>query len=172
MNGSDLVVPGESQQSYLVERIFGEEIRAPRALPASDANNHAGLVTDQEKQTIVEWIDLGAQFSNDTVISNPGRRNLNQTTFQSTIRPILQQRCAQCHVAGGNSNFVLTNDPEGDFNATAARVNVTTPANSLLLLKGIGTVPMIVNGLPVTPAPMATSDPDYTTIINWITAAQ
>ncbi|MBI3608196.1 MAG: PD40 domain-containing protein [Nitrospirae bacterium] len=172
MNGSDLVVPGESRQSYLVERIFGEEIRAPRALPASDANNHAGLLTDQQKQTIVEWIDLGAQFSNDTVISNPGRRNLDQTAFETAIQPILQQRCAQCHVAGGSSNFVLTNDPEGDFNAVAARANVTTPANSLLLLKATGTVPMIVNGQPVSPVPLATSDADYITILNWITAAQ
>lgn len=61
MNGSELAVPGESRQSYLVERIFGEELRAPLALPAADAANHAGLLTNPEKRTIVEWIDLGAQ---------------------------------------------------------------------------------------------------------------
>jgi mono/diheme cytochrome c family protein len=172
MNGSELVVPGESRQSYLVERIFGQELRASLALPASDANNHAGLLTNQEKRTIVEWIDLGAQFTNNTVITNPGRANLDETVFEASIQPILQQRCAACHVAGGDSNFVLTGSPEGDFNAAAARTNVTNPANSLLLLKGTGTVPMISNGQPVSPSPLATTDADYTTILNWITAAQ
>jgi len=172
MNGSDLVVPGESRQSTLIERIFGEELSASRTLPASDTANHASLLTSAEKEILVEWIDLGAQFSNEAVISNPGRKDLNQTVFETSIQPILQQRCAGCHVAGGPSNFVLTGSPEGDFNATAARVNVTTPANSLLLLKGTGTVPMISSGQPVSPPPLATTDADYTTILNWITAAQ
>lgn len=172
MNGSDLVVPGESRQSHLIERIFGEELRSSPALPASDAANHAGLLTAQDKRTIVEWIDLGAQFSNYDVITNPGRANLDETVFEAAIQPILQQRCARCHVAGGTSNFVLTGDPEGDFGAAAARVNVTNPATSLLFVKGTGVVPMLVNGQPVTPAPLATTDADYATILNWITAAQ
>jgi mono/diheme cytochrome c family protein len=172
MNGSELVVPGESRQSHLVERIFGEELRSTLALPASDTNNHAGMLTAQDKRTIVEWIDLGAQFSNYDVIANPGRANLDETVFETTIQPILQQRCASCHVAGGDSNFVLTGDPEGDFGATAARVNVTSPANSLLFIKGTGVVPMLENGQPVSPAPLATTDADYTTILNWIIAAQ
>jgi mono/diheme cytochrome c family protein len=173
MNGSDLVVPGESRQSYLIERVFGEELRASRTLPASDPANHAALLTLAEKEVLVEWVDLGAQFSNEVIISNPGRKNLSQTVFETTIQPILLQRCGGCHVAGGASNFVLTGDTEeGDFNATAARVNVTTPANSLLLLKGTGTVPMLSNGQPVSPPPLATTDADYTTILNWIMAAQ
>jgi len=173
MNGSDLVFPGESQQSYLIERVFGQEIRAVRSLPASDPNNHAQMLTPDEKQTLVEWIDLGAQFSNEDVISNPGRKRLDTTVFTSAIQPILLNRCGQCHVAGGDSNFVLTGDTEeGDFNATAARVNVTDPAQSILLLKATGTIPMLVNGTAVAPPPLSPSDPDYTTILNWITAAQ
>jgi hypothetical protein len=173
MNGSNLVVPGESRQSYLIERVFGEELRASRTLPASDSANHATLLTSVEKEVLVEWIDLGAQFSNETIIINPGRKDLNQTVFETSIQPILLQRCGGCHVAGGSSNFVLTGDTEeGDFNAVAARVNVTTPANSILLLKATGTVPMISNGQPVTPPPLAITDADYTTILNWITAAQ
>ncbi|HUK55297.1 MAG TPA: hypothetical protein VLY20_01410 [Nitrospiria bacterium] len=173
MNGSDLVFPGESQQSYLIERVFGQEIRAVRSLPASDPNNHAQMLTPDEKQTLVEWIDLGAQFSNEDVVSNPGRKRLDTTVFTSAIQPILLNRCGQCHVAGGDSNFVLTGDTEeGDFNATAARVNVTDPAQSILLLKATGTIPMLVNGTAVAPPPLSPSDPDYTTILNWITAAQ
>jgi len=173
MNGSDLVFPGESQQSYLVERIFGQEIRASRSLPASDPNNHAQMLTPSERQTVVEWIDMGAQFSNEDVISNPGRKRLNQTVFTSTIQPILLKRCGSCHVAGGDSNYVLTGDKEeGDFNATAARVNVANPTQSILLLKATGTVPMLVNGTPVTPPPLSVTDADYTTLLDWITAAQ
>lgn len=67
---------------------------------------------------------------------------------------------------------MLTGDPEGDFGATAARVNVTNPGNSILFVKSTGVVPMLVNGQPVIPAPLATTDADYTTILNWITAAQ
>ena len=173
MNGSDLVFPGESQQSYLIERMFGQEIRSPRSLPASDPNNHDQMLTPDEKQALVEWIDLGAQFSNEDVISNPGRKRLDQTVFTTTIQPILLNRCGQCHVAGGDSNFVLTGDKEeGDFNATAARVNVTNPSQSILLLKATGTVPMLVNGTAITPPPLSKTDADYTTILNWITAAQ
>lgn len=172
MNGSELVVPGESRQSHLIERVFGEELRSSLALPASDANDHAAMLTAQDKRTIVEWIDLGAQFTNNDVITNPGRNNLDEAVFEASIQPILQQRCASCHVAGGDSNFVLTGDPEGDFGATAARVNVTNPENSLLFIKGTGVVPMLVDGQPVNPAPLATTDADYTTILNWIIAAQ
>lgn len=172
MNGSELVVPGESRQSHLIERIFGEELRSSLALPVSDANNHSGMLTAEDRRTIVEWIDLGAQFTNNDVITNPGRSNLDETVFEASVQPILQQRCASCHVAGGDSNFVLTGDPEGDLGATAARVNVTNPANSLLFVKGTGVVPMFVGGQPVNPAPLATTDADYTTILNWIIAAQ
>jgi mono/diheme cytochrome c family protein len=170
-NGSDLVFPGESRQSHLIERIFGEELRAGEPLPASDPAMHSTLLTDPEKLTLVEWIDLGAQFTNKQVITNTGRKNLDQTVFQTAIQPILQQRCAGCHVAGGGSNFVLTGSLEGDLNATASRTNVTNPANSILLLKATGTIPMFVDGLPVSPPPLALSDPDYTTILNWISAA-
>jgi Hydrazine synthase alpha subunit middle domain/WD40-like Beta Propeller Repeat len=173
MNGSEEVKPGESRQSYLIERMFGEELRAAKAIPASDPNAHDGMLTDPEKQALVEWIDLGAQFSNEEVISNPGRKRLDPVVFTSTIQPILMQRCASCHVAGGDSNFVLTGDTEeGDFNATAARVNVTNPSQSILLLKATGTVPMMVGGIALTPPPLSTSDADYTTILNWINAAQ
>ena len=170
--GSDLVIPGESRQSYLVERIFGEEIRASRSLPANDSADHANLMTSDEKERVVEWIDLGAQFSNEDTISNPGRKDLDEAVFEVSIQPILITRCGGCHVAGGSSNFVLTGDAEGDFNVTASRVNVTSPTNSLLLLKGTGSVPMISNGQPVSPAPLSTSDPDYTTLLNWILSAQ
>ncbi len=169
-NGSDLVSPGESRQSHLIERVFGEELRAGDTLPVSDPANHAMLLTDPEKEILVEWIDMGAQFTNKQVIANTGRKNLDQVVFQTAIQAILQQRCAGCHVAGGGSNFVLTGSLEGDLNATASRTNVSDPANSILLLKAIGTIPMRVNGLPVTP-PLLLSDPDYTTILNWISAA-
>lgn len=172
MNGSNLVVPGESRQSHLIERVFGEELRASDTLPETDSANHASLLSSAEKEALVEWIDLGGQFSNKAEMSSPERRNLDATAFEISIQAILQQRCAGCHVPDGSSNFVLTGEPEGDFNTTAARVNVTDPENSILFLKGTGTVPMISNGQAVDPPPLASTDGDYTTILNWIIAAQ
>ncbi|MFQ5579476.1 MAG: hypothetical protein ACE5FZ_02595 [Nitrospiria bacterium] len=171
IDGPNLVFPGESRQSHLIERVFGEELRAGDMLPNPDPAMHATLLTDPEKLVLVEWIDMGAQFTNKKVITNTGRKNLDQTVFQTAIQPILQQRCGGCHVAGGESDFVLTGSLEGDLNATASRTNVTSPANSILLLKATGTIPMIVGGQPASPPPLLLSDQDYTTILNWISAA-
>ncbi|NOY85245.1 MAG: hypothetical protein GXO96_10595, partial [Nitrospirae bacterium] len=169
MNGSGLVRPGESRQSHLIERMYDEELRAAKAIPEEDTNNHVGMLSPDEKLMLVEWIDLGSQFTNKEVISNPGRANLSTEVFESTILPILTTRCGgACHLAAGDSDFVLTGSAEGDFGAVAARVNVTDPPNSILLLKGDGTLPMTGT----TTAPLPSTDPDYDTILDWITAAQ
>ena len=172
MNGSGLVRPGESRQSHLIERMFGEELRAGKDLPAAgvDTNNHEAMLLDEEKLTLVEWIDLGTQFTNKEVITNPGRANLSTEVFESTILPILTAKCGgACHQAAGDSDFVLTGSAEGDFGAVAARVNVTNPANSLLLLRA-SDVSLPMPGTTVPPLPV--TDPDYDTILDWITAAQ
>ncbi|MFQ5588662.1 MAG: hypothetical protein ACE5F7_07465, partial [Nitrospiria bacterium] len=172
MNGPALVRAGESRQSHLIERVFGEELRAAKAIPAVDPNNHAGILTPAERLTLVEWIDLGAQFTNKAVISQTGRANLNRTVFETSVLPIMTARCGICHVAGGDSDFVLTGSAEGDFGAVAARTNITTPENSLLLMKATGAIPMGLPGATVSPAPLSPADADYTTIRNWIAAAQ
>jgi mono/diheme cytochrome c family protein len=172
MGESDWVIAGESQQSHLIERMFGEELRAAGDVPASDPVGHDTLLTDDQKELLVEWIDLGAQFSNLDVIANPGRLGLDETTFTDTVAPILQDRCAGCHQPDGSSNFVLTGDMEGDFGAVIARVNVTNPESSILLLKADGEIPMVDNGSPVAPPPITMGDADYTAILNWIQAAQ
>ncbi|MFQ5543012.1 MAG: hypothetical protein ACE5FY_01520 [Nitrospiria bacterium] len=175
MNGSNAAAPGESRQSHLIERVFGEGLRSGKPLPASDPNNHAALLSDAEKLTLVEWIDLGAQFTNNEVISQPARLNLDQAVFETSVLPVLTTRCGGCHVAGGASDFVLTGSAEGDFGAVAARTNVSTPADSILLNKAIGLsgggVDMFDNGAVVSPSPLSTADADYTTILNWIAAA-
>lgn len=175
MNGSNLISVGESRQSHLIERIFGEELRANKALPSSDPSGHNTMLTAAERLILVEWIDLGVQFTNNEAITNPGRKNLDQGVFETAILPILTARCGSCHLAGGVSDFVLTGSAEGDFGAVTSRTNVSNPTKSILLLKAIGLsgggVDMINNGTPVSPSPLATSDPDYTAILNWITAA-
>ncbi len=110
---------------------------------------------------------------------------LNRSVFDATIQPILIARCAQCHQAfGGNgatgeanaefsrNRFVLTGNPEGDFNITSTMVSDTsTAANNILLSKPTSTDvavhPQINGGAQ---AVMSISDADYTTIANWITA--
>ncbi len=172
MNGSGLVRVGESRQSHLVERMFGEELRAGKAIPVSDPNVHATMLDPAERERLVEWIDLGAQFTNEEVITQRARVNLSQTVFETDILPIMTARCGGCHVAGGDSDFVLTGSAEGDFGAVASRTNVSTPVNSILLLKATGEIPMGLPSAPVSPSPLSVADADYTTVLNWIIAAQ
>ncbi len=172
MNGSGLVRVGESRQSHLIERLFHEELRAEKDIPVLDSNNHAAMLTSDEREIIVEWVDLGAQFTNEAIMTQMARGNLDETVFEADILPIMTARCGSCHVADGDSDFVLTGSAEGDFGAVAARTNITTPENSLLLLKATGGLPMGPPTQPVSPSPLSTADADYTTILNWITSAQ
>ncbi len=127
--------------------------------------------------------DGGTRFTQAELRTPPS--GLSRSVFDATIQPILIARCAQCHQAfGGNgatgeantefsrNRFVLTGNPEGDFNITTTMVSdTTTAANNILLSKPTSTDvavhPQINGG---TQAVMSISDADYTTIANWITA--
>ncbi len=110
---------------------------------------------------------------------------LSRSVFDATIQPILTARCTQCHQAfGGNgatgaanaqfarNRFVLTGNPEGDFNITTTMVSdTTTAANNILLSKPTSTDTAVhpqING--GAQAVMSAAEADYTTIVNWITA--
>jgi len=116
-------------------------------------------------------------------------KEVDETVFEESVHPILMQRCASCHQPfGGNgefvlpngqnqntnfrgNRFVLTGNPEGDFNVTLTMINnIQNPAQSYLLLRPAsvsnsalphpGSVPVM---------PIYTQD--YQTIYNWINAA-
>ncbi|VAW92149.1 FIG00785302: hypothetical protein, partial [hydrothermal vent metagenome] len=159
--------------------------------------DHSSMTNASERRVINEWVDLGGQYYNTAFVAGAGDdgtysqselrtppSGLSRTVFDSTIQPILIARCAQCHQAfGGNgatgeanaqfsrNRFVLTGNPEGDFNITTTMVSdTTTAANNILLSKptstDIAVHPQINGGQAV----MSASDADYTTIANWITA--
>ncbi len=167
--------------------------------------DHSTMLNASEKRVIYEWIDLGGQYYNDPFESDAGDlasaggttkmqselRNpvsgLSQSTFDSTIHPILMNRCASCHQpASGNAansnptnpvftgsanRFVLTGQMDGDFNITTTMVtDLANPASSNLLTRPTSIDPLVhpqVNSASV----LSITDSDYTVILNWITAA-
>ena len=165
--------------------------------------DHRNMLNAAEKRLVSEWADIGAQYYNDPFDGSGRVRSasnaLSRAVFDSTIHPILMNLpanggagCASCHQAfggngtsGGTANpgfsgnrFVLTGNPEGDFNITASMVtDVCTPENSYLLLRPRSTLastpPHPGAGLNGTdPAVLSQTNPMYTTILNWITAAR
>ena len=161
-----MVMTGSSSQSsrtsFLVETLAGEELRAGRDLPESPTVDHSGMLNASEKRVLAEWVDLGGQYYNDAHFDEDGdgyrarsevrggMRGLSSGAFETSVQPILMDRCASCHQPFGlgangfpnepeNANFranrlVLTGSPEGDLNVTVSMVNdVCDPASSYLL---------------------------------------
>ena len=146
------------------------------------------MLNASEKRLVSEWVDLGAQYYNSPRDSSNvlrGVTGLSQTVFNARVYPILLTRCATCHQAvglpgtGGTASnpgfvgrrYVLTGQPDGDYNVTLSMVgNVSTPATTLLLSRpasaGVspphGVAP--IGGGPVMPA----GSPDYLCVASWI----
>lgn len=195
-----------SRGSILSAVLYNKALKAPaRRINGVDVAfgtltvDHSSMTNASERRVINEWIDLGGQYYN-TAFGPDANSNgiqdqaelrtppsgLSESVFNSTIQPILIQRCFQCHQAfGGNgatgatnaqftrNRFVLTGNQEGDYNITTTMVsNVAIPASNDLLTKPISTDgnvhPQISDGAGGTKAVMSTSDADYTTILNWI----
>lgn len=196
-----------SRGSILSAVLYNQALKAPsRRINDVDvpfgvlAVDHSTMTNASERRVINEWVDLGGQYYNTAFgpDNNPadGIQNqaelrtppsgLSESAFNTTVHPILMNKCIQCHQAfGGNgatgsanadftrNRFVLTGNQEGDFNITTTMVSdVATPANNDLLTKPISTDgnvhPQISDGAGGTKAVMSVSDPDYTTILNWI----
>ncbi|MCG8381017.1 MAG: hypothetical protein MJA28_02175 [Gammaproteobacteria bacterium] len=147
-----------SRTSYLIEKIFEQELRADKALETTVS--HSPFLTKAEKRLIAEWVDLGAQYYNDPYISGAGddglksiselRRSmssLSEEGFASSVHQILMDNCQSCHQPSGSTNgetvesrsgsrFVLTGSEEGDYNITVSMVNdVCSPEDSILLVR-------------------------------------
>ena len=182
------VNPGVARGSHLIEVLFNQELRSARPLGAT---NHGAMLNASEKRLVSEWVDLGAQYYNsprDAGGALRGVTSLDETVFNTRVHPILLNRCSTCHRAvglpgtGGTTpnpgfvgrRYVLTGQPEGDYNVTLSMVgNVANPATTSLLSRpaSAGTNPThgvapIVGG-PVMPA----GSPDYQCIANWIQGA-
>ena len=53
-----LIVPGSARKSRMIWSLFGRGSEQPTRIPAE----HAGILSDEERRILVEWIDLGAQW--------------------------------------------------------------------------------------------------------------
>lgn len=199
-----------SRTSHLVEVLFNEELRATQVL-GSKGQTHNAMLSISELRLINEWIDLGAQYYNDPFEdansddfkalseTRGGLQGLSETLFSANVHPVLKSRCASCHQAfgntgpipdlndpnsefSGNNNFVLTGNPEGDFNVTVGMVSdVCNEQNSNLLLRPISdgispslAHPQVANSSGGTKGPVMKadgSDSGYNVILNWIATA-
>ncbi len=171
-----MVMTGDSRNSsrtsFLVEKLFEQELRAAPDLVVPASVDHSGMLNASELRLVAEWIDLGGQYYNDAFDDanndgfralsevRGGVRGLSESVFESTVQPILMAQCAGCHQPFGGlgipgepvnaaftpNRFVLTGSTEGDFNVSLSMVNdVCDPAASYLLLYPSGdetTTPM------------------------------
>ncbi len=185
------VNPGTARGSHLIEVLFNQELRSARSLGTVTVD-HSPKLNASEKRLVSEWVDLGAQYYNsprDGSGALRGVTGLSESVFNSTVHPILLNRCSTCHQAvglpgtGGTTpnpgfvgrRYVLTGQLEGDFNVTLSMIsNVANPdANELLRRPASdGISPNPLHGLAVGGGPvMPVGDLDYQCISNWIQGA-
>jgi mono/diheme cytochrome c family protein len=182
---------GMTRASRLGEILFGEELKASAEArsvhpnPPASAPDHSKLLNLAEKRLVTEWMDLGGQYFNNVSVSNSPVRSaaaLSSTAFEANVYPVLQANCVICHQPTGNSGasqggqsflrnrFVLTGDPEGDYNVTLTMVSNTCNAPSNALLARPSTVPHPAGATGQTDAVLPTGGANYAAIAAWISS--
>jgi len=84
------VHPGRARTSPLIRQVFGKVTARPwdRRIPVPQLKGnrdlHANLLSEEEKQTLVEWIDLGAVFSIPAFRLEPAAAHTKQETGEKT----------------------------------------------------------------------------------------
>jgi len=178
---------GLARASRLGEILWGETLKSSAAArtthpdPTAGAPNHATLLTRAELRLVTEWMDLGGQYYNDLGANGSPVQlsTLSETTFETTVYPILQANCAICHQPTGNAGgaqtasafvknrFVLAGSVEGDFNVTLTMINDVCNAAANPLLMRPSTIPH-PSGATQATALLPAGSANYTTISNWI----
>jgi len=177
---TSLVQAGHARSSFLVEKIFNEELYADAGLP-SFGLNHGSMLTDAERRLVVEWIDQGAQFANVPLDANRQPRRVKDSldfrVFLSTVWPVAKTKCNVCHYPyrpNGDPNglftksrFILTFDQNDDYQVILAYVNALNPAQSEFLVRPSALVahPPNNEGNPI----MAPTTQEYKDVMNWLT---
>lgn len=173
---------GLTRSSRLGEILFGETLKASADArtthpnPPGTAPNHATLLNAAEKRLVSEWMDLGGQYFNNVMASNsPARRvtALSETVFNANVLPVLRSQCVACHQPGlgftGN-RFILTGNPEGDYNVSLTMVSNTCAAASNALVARPSTAPHPAGATGQTTPPLPVGSAGYQAILNWIAA--
>lgn len=175
---------GLARKSRLMEILAGQLLMssadAQTAHPTPTTVNHAGMLNAAEKRLLAEWMDLGGKYYNDPFNANAGVRTistLSQDSFEAKVLPILNSTCATyCHMGVGSgagksfihNRFVLTGDPEGDYNVTLTMISDTcNPASNTLLSKP-STIPHPSGAAGQTTAVLPAGGTDFATIVQWI----
>ncbi|MCC6247551.1 MAG: hypothetical protein IT499_07315 [Rubrivivax sp.] len=180
---SDTNTVGQARKSRLTEILFGDTLHAGAAArtafpnPPATAPNHGTLLNKAEKRLVAEWIDLGGQYYNDPFNANGVVRTLNglsEESFTTTVLPVLQANCVSCHQPGmgfTRNRFILTGNPEGDFNVTLTMINNACLAAANPLLARPSTVPHPSGATGQAAPVLAAGSAGYTAIANWIATA-
>ncbi len=182
---------GLGRKSRLLEILSGQSLmssadaQAAHPNPPGTAPNHATMLNAAEKRLLTEFMDLGGKYFNDPFDPAANVRTitgLSQATFEAQVFPIITATCAAaCHQAIGsststvpvgtsfrNNRFVLTGDPDGDYNVTLTMIsNACSPASNYLLSKP-STIPHPAGAIGVTTAVLPVGSANYNTIANWI----
>lgn len=152
-----------SRSASLIEKIYEQELRASEDL-APMTVDHSGMLNASERRLIAEWVDIGAQYFNQSHLDanndgffsgnevRGGIRGLSESQFSATVHPVVLAQCAGCHQPfSGNgipsnpvnagflpNRYVLTGSLEGDFNVSISMVeDVCTPSMSSLLARPV-----------------------------------
>jgi len=144
---SALVNAGYARGSYLIEKLYGQELFAEKSLPLF-ALDHSDMMTEDEKRLVVEWIDLGGQYFNSPfdekgeliTVSN----TLDRYFFDIALHRLIVSGCQYCHASvkpnGAinpnfvQSRFILTGQQESDFFAVSSMVtNRSEPEKSYIV---------------------------------------
>jgi hypothetical protein len=115
---------------------------------------------------------LGCKTANGALlVRRIGQSGFTPTSTDRYYRPdvkaLLQASCAACHGAPGLATaravyaFDLTNDT-ADYNATKAKVSLTAPSSSLLLVKATGGANHLGGAL------IQAGSPQYAMLLDWI----
>lgn len=101
-------------------------------------------------------------------ISDPGNTAL---TYRNNVSAIFSSKCASCHQPGGSGagslNLTTDTNSEAAYNAVIAKINLTSPAGSLLLTKNDGTLSH-TGGTLLPKDNDPDEDNEYDTILQWI----
>lgn len=182
---------GLARKSRLMEILSGKRLMssadalAAHPNPPASAPDHSTLLNAAEKRLVAEWIDTGGKYYNDPFNASSGVRMLpalDQASFTAQVFPIITATCgASCHQAIGsstsavpagtsfrNNRFVLTGDPDGDYNVTLTMISDACHPETSYLLAKPSTVPHPLGAVGQTAAVLPAASANYTTIFNWI----
>ena len=176
----DVNSAGQARKSRLTEILWGQTLLAGAAArttfpdPPASAPDHGRMLNKAEKRLLAEWMDLGGQYYNNPFDAGAGVRTvtaLSQDSFTAQVQPILDASCASCHQAGlgdPQNRFVLTGNPQGDYNVTLGMINDTCHAASNPLLARPSTVPHPAAAITQTTAVLPAGSAGYERIASWI----